>query len=96
MEPFGGLAISFRQLLQNLEHVCGCSVVQLSEINEILDVKESAAGALYEVSRYEGPAFWYAHIEVYSYDLPVLPDVIRSVCQQLDLSIERVMGRRLH
>jgi hypothetical protein len=96
VERFGGLAISFRQLLCNLEDACGCRVTKLSEIGDITDVDESASGAFYEVTRSEGHALWYAHVEVYSYDLPVLPDLIRSIAVQLDLPEELIFGKQTH
>ena len=93
--PFGGLAISFRQLLHNLEHLCGCRV-SLLDSGGIPDTDQSVSGALYEVTRTEGYAEWYAYVEVYSDKLPVLPDLLRSICVQLDLPVERVFGRRLN
>jgi hypothetical protein len=94
-ELFGGLAISFSQLLHNLEHHCGCTVRKLAEWGEILDTDKSTA-TIYEVVRMDGYAEWYAHIEVYSYDLPVLPDLLRSICLQLDLPQDKVLGKRTH
>lgn len=93
-DEFGGLAISFEQLLHNLEHLCGCTVIKLSDIGDMRDSDGSAAGALYEVTRENG--FRYAHVEVFSYDLPVLPLLIRSISIQLDLPVERILGRRLN
>jgi hypothetical protein len=89
---FGGLTISFRQLLHNLQYRCGCQVVRLDS-GGIPDTDESVSGALYEVTRTEGSIERYAHIEVHSENLPVLPDLLRSICVQLDLPQERVLGR---
>jgi hypothetical protein len=94
-QPFGGLAISFAQLLQNLEHICGCTVAKL-DAGGIPDTDESVSGILYQVTRTEGYAEWYAFIEVYHDKLPVLPDHLASICVQLNLPINRVLGRHLH
>ncbi len=93
--PFGGLAISFKQLLSNLEHHCGCRVVCLDR-GGIPDTDESESGALYEVSRSDGFGEYYAHIEVFSEKLPVLSDLLNSIAVQLDLPIDRILGRRFH
>lgn len=94
--PFGGLAITFRQLLDNLEHHCGCTIRKLANFGDIPDTDESVSGDLYEVTRQQGYAQWYAHLEVYSETLPVLGDVLRSISLQLNLPIERILGKRDH
>lgn len=94
-ELFGGLAISFSQLLYNLEHHCGCTVEKLADWGEILDTDKSTA-TVYAIVRKDGYAEWYAHIEVYSFDLPVLPDLLRSICLQLDLPQHKVLDRKPH
>ena len=68
---------------------------KLADWGEILDTDKSTA-TVFEVLRHEGTAVWYAHIEVYSFDLPVLPDLLRSICQQLDLPEHQVLGQRTH
>jgi len=90
--PFSGPTINFRQLLHNLEHLCDCRIVRLDS-GGIPDTDESESGVLYEVTRIEGHAQWYAHIEVYHDGLPVLPDLLRSYCVQLNLPLARVLGR---
>jgi hypothetical protein len=62
----------------------------------IPDTDDSVSGVLYEVTRQQGYAEWYAYIEVYHERLPVLSDHLESICVQLDLDVERVLGRRLH
>ena len=62
----------------------------------IPDTDGSVSGALYEVTRFEGYAEWYAHIEVYHENLPVLPDHLESISLQLHLPIQRILGDRLH
>ena len=94
-EQFGGLAISFSQLLYNLEHYCGCTVTKLADWGDIIDTDKSTS-TMYEVERKQGYAVWYAHIDVYSFDLPVLPDMIRSIAIQLDLPEYRILGKRPH
>lgn len=90
-----GSAITFAQLLNNLEHLCGCTVTKLDG-GGIPDTDESVSGAPYEVIRHDGYGEWYAHIEVYHEKLPVLDDHLDSICVQLDLPVERVIGRRLN
>ena len=90
---FNEPSITFGQLLYNLEHFCHCRVVRL-DAGGIPDTDESESGALYEVTRDDGPAMWYAHIEVYHERLPVLPDLLRSYSVQLNLTVDQMLGRR--
>jgi hypothetical protein len=92
VEQFGGLTISFRRLLYNLEHLCGCSVV-VYDAGGIPDTDGSVSGAMYMVSRGKGESERYVFIEVHVEDLPVLPDHFASICTGLGISQDLAFGR---
>lgn len=87
---FGGFRLTFAGLLENLRRREDCSVDLLSGLADIPDTDQSASGELWMVTRGER----FALIEVYHYDLPVWPELVRSICVQLDIPPNELFARR--
>lgn len=87
-----GGALSFRQLLHNLEHLCNCTVAKLAD-GGIPDTDGSVSGDFYEVTRTIPGLTLYTHIEVYRYEQSVLPEHLDQICADLGLPHSWVRGR---
>lgn len=88
-QPFGiRHPITYEQLLRNLEQRCACRVTRTEGVRDT-DGSEPEATYLVErwtKSRTPQPRFYI--IEVYHHRLVVLPDVLASICEVLELSEE--------
>ncbi len=92
--PFGH-PLTFRELLYRLESQCKCTV-QLQDAGGIPDRQSGGvSGKLYDVERIKNDELRCAFVEIFHMDVTVLPDHLRSICNQLGLD-ETELNDRLH